>query len=201
MTIGHHRRKPFSEETKQKMSDTKIRKPVRYWLGKKRSPETIEKIRLANIGKKYTEEQIEKMKGRIPWNKGKTGVYSKETLEKMGKWQRGKKQSKETIEKRREKLIGRKHPPSWFEKHTGENNSTWRGDNCGYSGVHKWVIRWKGSPSMCEYCGIKGGSSRKYHWANVDHKYRRVLDDYIRMCCSCHSKYDRDNLGKKFSGK
>lgn len=32
-----------------------------------------------------------------------------------------------------------------------------------------------------------------YHWANIDHKYRRLLDDYISMCVSCHRQYDKNN--------
>ena len=39
----------------------------------------------SQLGNKHTEEQnkrqSEKMKGRIPWNKGKSGIYSKETIE------------------------------------------------------------------------------------------------------------------------
>ena len=36
-------------------------------------------------------------KGQIPWNKGKTGVYSEETRKKMGIQKIGKKQSPEHI--------------------------------------------------------------------------------------------------------
>jgi len=59
---------------------------------------------------KLKEETKEKMRGRIPWNKGKTNVYSKTTLEKMSKAHKGilvgeknpffgKKHSQETLEK------------------------------------------------------------------------------------------------------
>lgn len=43
---------------------------ARYWKGKKRAPETIEKIRLKRLG-------------RPSWNSGKIGVYSPESLNKM----------------------------------------------------------------------------------------------------------------------
>lgn len=47
----------------------------------------IAKIAGSNFGVKHSEESIrktaEKNKGRIPWNKGKTGVYSIEQLESM----------------------------------------------------------------------------------------------------------------------
>ena len=40
-------------------------------------------------GKKHTDESKRKIslshQGQIPWNKGKTGVYTEETLSKMGK--------------------------------------------------------------------------------------------------------------------
>lgn len=76
----------------------------------------------------------------------------------------------------------------------GEKNYLWKGENVGYSysGLHLWVSRWKGKPSLCEFCGTI--TAKKYEWANIDHKYRRVLEDYIRMCTPCHRKYDRDIL-------
>ena len=69
-----------------------------------------------------------------------------------------------------------------------DKNSSWKGDKVGYHGVHKWVKKWKGKPNLCENCGIT--TAKRYHWANIDHKYRRVLEDYIRLCPKCHSKYD-----------
>ena len=46
---------------------------------------------LSFSGKKTSKEIGKKMskvmKGKIPWNKGRTGVYSKETLEKMSQSQ------------------------------------------------------------------------------------------------------------------
>jgi len=48
----------------------------------------------------------------IPWNKGKTGIYSKETLQKMSEsrkgripWMKGKKHSEETLKKVEERLV------------------------------------------------------------------------------------------------
>ena len=42
----------------------------------------------------------ESMKGKIPWNKGKTGIYSKEVIEKIALGQLGRKQTTEHIKKR-----------------------------------------------------------------------------------------------------
>jgi len=71
-----------------------------------------------------------------------------------------------------------------------KDNLNWKGDKVGYNGLHHWIIRWKGQPTTCEKCGKSGLSGKKIHWANIDHKYRRVLDDYIRLCISCHQLYD-----------
>lgn len=55
---------------RRKISQIKRAHPVRYWLGKKRSRETIEKLRISKLGS-------------VPWNKGLTGIYSSETRRKM----------------------------------------------------------------------------------------------------------------------
>ena len=110
--------------------------------------------------------------GHIPANKGKPLGFIPKMAFKPGNipWSKGKKG-----------IL-----PS------GERHGMWKGDKVGYSGLHYWVSRWKGRPKKCEQCGtIK---AKRYEWANIDHKYSRVLDDYIRMCTPCHRKYDRDIL-------
>ena len=47
------------------------------------SKETRIRLRKAQLGKKLSEETKIKMRGKIPWNKDKTGVYSKEILDKI----------------------------------------------------------------------------------------------------------------------
>lgn len=49
-----------SEETRRKQSEAHKKNPVKYWLGKKQSPETIEKRRQKQIGKKWSEDQRKK---------------------------------------------------------------------------------------------------------------------------------------------
>ena len=44
-----------------------------YWLGKKRDPRTIEKMRLSNLGRKNTEETKEKMRQSHLKRKNKFG--------------------------------------------------------------------------------------------------------------------------------
>ena len=71
----------------------------------------------------------------------------------------------------------------------------------GYSTIHDWVNYVKGHPRLCEQCGTT--TAKRYEWANVDGRYRRVLKDYRRLCVSCHRKegfkrgeYESWNKGK-----
>ncbi len=88
--------KKRSEETRKKMSEAqkgeknyffnkhyKGKNHPRY--GKHHSKETKRKISIAHKGKRLSKETRRKMRGRIPWNKDKRGVYSKETIIKMSK--------------------------------------------------------------------------------------------------------------------
>lgn len=57
-----------------------------YWATHKHTQEYRDKMSKSLIGNKHllghthTDETKKKMRGRIPWNKGRTGVYSQETL-------------------------------------------------------------------------------------------------------------------------
>ena len=72
----------------------------------------------------------------------------------------------------------------------GAKNGQWKGDKVGYASKHDWVEKRLGKPSICEYCGKTSLTSHQIHWANKSGKYKRVLSDWIRLCVSCHSKYD-----------
>lgn len=142
------------------------------------------------------------VKGSISWNKGIP--QTKETREKIKKTKLGKlrkgnpenwKHTKETKEKLRQKQIGQHHSTETeFKKNdkriTGKNSYQWKGEDVGYNGVHSWIKRQKGKASnhICEFCG-----KQAQHWANVDHKYHRNLDDFISLCAKCHRKYDIKN--------
>jgi hypothetical protein len=91
---------------------------------------------------------------------------------------------------------------------TGERNINWKGEKAGRSAIHHWVAHHKGKPAKCDFCGTV--SSKQYEWSNKDHKYKRSLDDYIRLCPSCHRKNDLKFInyshlcsvcGKKFRSK
>lgn len=77
----------------------------------------------------------------------------------------------------------------------GENSYQWKGDNAGYSALHKWIIRYLGQPTVCKFCGK---ISLRLHWANKSGKYKRDLSDWIRLCSKCHWKHD-GKIGKRHS--
>ena len=78
-----------------------------------------------------------------------------------------------------------KHLRGKFE----EKCHNWKGDKTGYGGMHDWVRKWKGNANNCENCGRT--DRKRYEWANIDHQYKRILDDYISLCKSCHLEYDK----------
>lgn len=77
--VGGRVNKGFHISPKGKLGISKAQK------GRKRKKEEIEKMRIKLIGRKLTNEQKEKLKGRIPWNKGKKGLqkWTETQREKM----------------------------------------------------------------------------------------------------------------------
>lgn len=104
--------------------------------------------------------------------------------------------NKEIIEKGKKYQFytGNKRPKKWTESQTkkvsGEKNYAWKGGNVGYVGLHQWVRRNLGKPTRCSKCGKQSKKPRIIQWANIDGKYRRDLNDFIPLCCSCHKLYD-----------
>lgn len=110
--------------------------------------------------------------GIVPWNKGKkTG---------LSHW-KGKKRSPETIKKMSKGMKG---------KFAYERHHAWKGNNVGYVALHTWVKRKLGKPTVCAMCGIEEFNPYKIHWANISGEYKRDLNDWIRLCASCHHKID-----------
>lgn len=101
-------------------------------------------------------------------------------------WNKGLSVSDPRVLKYTKSKVGQKRPTI-----TGENNWNWRGDKISYSGVHQWIRRQLGRPLKCEHCGTN--KKRRYNWANINHKYRRMLGDYISLCVPCHRKFDLQN--------
>ncbi len=149
-----------------------------------RTEETRKKMSLSRIGKK-----------RLP--------FSDEAKKNMSLGRKGIKLSKEHCKNISDSLKGRIFTEEWKNKislvkkgkshpyHKEEKHPMWKEIDYGYNAVHNWVRKYKnGYPKECEHCGKSGLTSHKIHWANIDHKYRRVLKDYIGLCAKCHRKYD-----------
>lgn len=117
---------------------------------------------------------------------GKT--HSQETRLKMSLKRKGKNLSEEHKAKLRLIRRSEETKKKISNSQSEENGFQWKGDKAGVSAMHTWVIKWKGRPRECEVCGIT--TAKKFEWANVDHSYKRILDDYIRMCTKCHMAYD-----------
>ena len=116
-------------------------------------------------------------KGQIAWNKGLKGICkSNKTSFKKGHIPWSKSQKGVCLN------TGRTH----FKK--GHLTWNYKGDFGSYGAMHSWVVRHKGKANHCVDCGST--SSKKFEWANIDHQYRRVLEDYVSRCTSCHRNYD-----------
>lgn len=70
----------------------------------------------------------------------------------------------------------------------GEKHHFWKGEKAGYASKHEWVERKLGKPKYCEHC--KKTDKKKYEWSNKDHKNRRIISDWQRLCNGCHKKFD-----------
>ena len=141
-----------------------FQKGIGYWTGKKRPP--------------ISEEWRNNLKGRTPWNKGMKNFMTPEGKQRM--------------------IDSKKGKPTWnkglkMPEMTGENHFAWKGDKVGYDALHTWVVRKLGTPDTCEHCGKSGLIKHKIHWANIDHQYKRNLEDWIRLCAKCHRKHDIKN--------
>lgn len=94
-------------------------------------------------------------------------------------------------ERKRQYRLGVRVPKELWG-HKEEANPAWKGDDVGYKNIHDWVKRHKAKTGICSHCLQNRGTDTGHatQWANIDHQYRRILDDYIELCPSCHKKYD-----------
>lgn len=96
----------------------------------------------------------------------------------------------------------RASPATEFKKgeNLNESHPLWRGEDAHIKSKHSWVKRHKGKAEQCLNCQVSS-ETKTIDWANIDHKYKRNLDDYISLCRSCHRKFDIANNGysRKFN--
>lgn len=127
-------------------------------------------------------QYCEREKGRFV--KGHSGYWkgkklSKSTKDKMGESRRGGKRLESQIENIRKSKIGNKNP-------------SWKGDKVKYRALHEWIRKNKPKRKTCEDCG-KG--NRRLEVANISGKYKRDINDFEWLCCSCHTL--KDNQRRK----
>lgn len=73
----------------------------------------------------------------------------------------------------------------------GVDSPHWKGEQVGYSALHKWVKKNLGSSTSCELCPKTNLTGRSIGWANISGLYKRDLGDWMRLCKSCHYRFDR----------
>lgn len=130
--------------------------PTRYWLGKKR-PEIKKWLSMFQ-------------KGHIPWNKDKTGIFSKETLRKIGE--------------------------ASTKYYTIKRQQLFKEKELTYRAKHKYVENILGKLDTCEDCGKSRLHGHQIHWANKSGQYKQIISDWIRLCAKCHAAFD-GNRGRK----
>lgn len=69
---------------------------------------------------------------------------------------------------------------------SGEKHHNWKGNEAGYASVHEWLRNNHGTHAECENCGTFGF----IEYANKRKIYIRDLNEWLKLCRSCHSKYD-----------
>lgn len=84
-------------------------------------------------------------------------IISKETREKLRLVNIGKKHSEETKRKISISNLGGNSGSFYkgMKQPHNEKNQNWKGDDIGYSGIHKWLSRNFPKPSQCEFCNKK----------------------------------------------
>lgn len=78
----------------------------------------------------------------------------------------------------------------------GSRVGTWKGDKAGYTSKHEWVYKHFGKATWCWNPGCNN-INYDFEWANVNHKYKRDITDWIMLCQSCHSKFDKSYINRK----
>ena len=129
-------------------------------------------------------------KGVKSWNSGKINL----TKANRGSIKKGEHKSKKT-EFTTSRVIG-KNNCNWGK--IEEKNHNWKGDNIKYNGLHDWLKRQYGKANYCEnrkkeiLAFVCTKKSNNYDWALIKgKKYERKRRNFIKLCHSCHLKYDK----------
>lgn len=157
-------------------------------------------------------------KGQKAWNEGKSNHWligiprSEETRKKISESRKGhsypnkrkgtadviKKcevcgtEFKTVLSKINRKYCSKKCQSTNQKKNAAPNKGIFKAKT--YGAYHYRVRKIRGTPSLCEVCGTT--TAKKFEWANLTGRYEDV-NDYKRMCTSCHNKYD--NKARNFT--
>ena len=74
---------------------------------------------------------------------------------------------------------------------SGRNHQSWS-NTPKYHAVHKWIRKHKIYNGGCEECNRKL-ASEKIHLSNVDHRYKRDINEWRYLCPKCHRVEDIRN--------
>lgn len=81
----------------------------------------------------------------------------------------------------------------------GSDNGNWKGDEVGYKALHYWLNQNFGKDRKCEHC--ESTKKKMYSWAKKKGlEYKRDRTHFIRLCQSCHLRYDFEPSWGKKSG-
>lgn len=127
----------------------------------------------------------EAMRGRSPWNKGKTGVYSEAVIQRLSEAGRRDNLSEETLRKRSEAKRGEKNPRyvdgrslrkkrTISEAHRGRTLSTLHRLHIAESHRGKKNPSWKGGVSFEPYCPRFNDKVKE-----------KIRNEYSRTCVKC----------------
>ena len=78
----------------------------------------------------------------------------------------------------------------------GIANSSWKGSTASYAAFHYRVQAKRGKPNICSMCETT--VAKRFEWASMTGNYANVYD-YVRLCKSCHSRFD--NVYANLTGK
>lgn len=144
------------------------------YINKKKSMSDIAKI--CNVSSSTIRKWLIKfdIKIRTYSEASKGKKHSEETKRKIGDAIKGYKHSRESKKKMSNNKKGKKH-------------YRWNDKNPSKRAIHKWVDRNKQKKKICIICNR---NNIKTYWGNINHKYKRRLDDYFEVCIHCHRLYD-----------
>jgi hypothetical protein len=137
--------------------------------------------------------------GRTPWNKGKTGIYSKETLKKISEHNHYKgKKNAQLSEANRKRVYDAELRRKMSERQKGEKGSNWQGGIAPMNNAERHTIEiklWREAVYArdnwtCQHC-FKRGTKLNAHHIKQFSKYpelRTAIDNGQTLCVKCHNK-------------